>query len=259
MPRRSVSLQYFVKALRDALHLTQQELAVALNKTVTTVARWETSRPPKGKMLLELHDFALRGGLPEIATVFKDALAREKGVLEVYRTPEEKAWCWAIVDVLRNRGNEPVLHAWVELYYGLQKAIRVLLEQAEAGAAVQGDADDIRANLREIQFGGEGEALYRMNVMAEEIAAEKGISVPQAFDEVLRRRPELYEGYRTIHERFVMRKGLIGPPSSVAEARRLESEGMKPEEIAKKLGRDVREIRGWLGQPSEGADPENGA
>lgn len=98
-----------------------------------------------------------------------------------------------------------------------------------------------------------------MSVMAEGIAAEKGISMSQAFDEVLRRHPELYEGYRTIHERFVMGKGLIRPPSSVAEARRLESEGMKPEEIAKKLGRDVTEIRGWLGQRPEGADPANKA
>jgi len=95
--------------------------------------------------------------------------------------------------------------------------------------------------------------------VAEEFDAERGIPLPQAFDEVLRRRPELYAGYRTMQEHFVMKEGLIGPPSSVGEARRLESEGMKPEEIAKKLGRDVREIQRWLAQRAEGSDPENRA
>jgi transcriptional regulator with XRE-family HTH domain len=63
--------------LRMALGQTQQEFAQSLGNAITTVARWETSRPPSGRVLQELSDFAFVNGLIPIAQIFVEALRAE--------------------------------------------------------------------------------------------------------------------------------------------------------------------------------------
>jgi transcriptional regulator with XRE-family HTH domain len=46
--------------MREILGMTQQALAVAMGKTTVTIARWETSHPPKPGALTELVAFALK-------------------------------------------------------------------------------------------------------------------------------------------------------------------------------------------------------
>lgn len=73
--KKRTPIQENVVALRKALGLTQQDLAVRMGRAINTVARWETSREPAGISLLQLRDFALTSGLPEIAAGFKSPLS----------------------------------------------------------------------------------------------------------------------------------------------------------------------------------------
>jgi hypothetical protein len=59
-------------ALRKALGKTQQAFAVEILKTaITTVARYETSHPPRGEVLLRLADIALSNGHADLAGEFR--------------------------------------------------------------------------------------------------------------------------------------------------------------------------------------------
>src|SRR5712691_930163 len=61
-----------VIALRQALGLTQQELAVKLLKSaITTVARYETSNPPRGDVLLRFATIAEKKKLFVLRDVFR--------------------------------------------------------------------------------------------------------------------------------------------------------------------------------------------
>jgi len=69
-----------VRKLRECLGQTQQEFAHSLGVAITTVARWETTRPPKGKILAELERLATENHQSELVHVFDDALMADLGV-----------------------------------------------------------------------------------------------------------------------------------------------------------------------------------
>jgi transcriptional regulator with XRE-family HTH domain len=72
--RKKTPIQQAIINLRERLHLTQQQLAMAMNVTVVSVCRWETSRPPAGFSLVQLMDFARRSGAADLADIFEKAV-----------------------------------------------------------------------------------------------------------------------------------------------------------------------------------------
>ena len=86
-PRNPVS-EAIIK-LRDALGETRQAFANRIEASVVTVARWETSRPPSGKMLCKLAGIALEANRPDLALAFRMAQAGE------IATGEDTAGTWA--------------------------------------------------------------------------------------------------------------------------------------------------------------------
>lgn len=66
-----------VRELRLALGESQEAFAQRLNTSVRTVSRYETVRPPRGKLLAQFSQLARKENLNEIADLFDDALARE--------------------------------------------------------------------------------------------------------------------------------------------------------------------------------------
>jgi transcriptional regulator with XRE-family HTH domain len=76
--KNRTSQQQAVVSLRKSLGLTQRELAAALKVTVTTVCRWETSRPPSGAHLRELARFAHDAGEIEICNILMQPFAPEE-------------------------------------------------------------------------------------------------------------------------------------------------------------------------------------
>ena len=65
--------------LREHLGETQQQFANRIGAAVTTVARWETKRPPKGKILAQLEQAARNSGAVDIAEFFHTTLQKELG------------------------------------------------------------------------------------------------------------------------------------------------------------------------------------
>ena len=59
-------------SLRERMGTTQQAFAAEfLKSAVTTVARYETSNPPRGEVLLKLSDIARANGIADIADEFR--------------------------------------------------------------------------------------------------------------------------------------------------------------------------------------------
>ena len=69
-----------VRELRVALGDTQQSFAQRLKLAISTVVRWELSRPPTGKALAILARAADDAGHHDLAGVFLAALAQELGL-----------------------------------------------------------------------------------------------------------------------------------------------------------------------------------
>jgi hypothetical protein len=67
-----------VVSLRNSLGKTQQAFAVEFVKTaVTTVARWETSHPPRGRTLIRLAEVADQAGFTGLGEEFRFLYAKE--------------------------------------------------------------------------------------------------------------------------------------------------------------------------------------
>ena len=69
-----------VRSLRVALGDSQQAFAYRMKTAIRTIARYETTRPPKGKALSEFYRVALEVGNQDLATVFRNSLTAEMGV-----------------------------------------------------------------------------------------------------------------------------------------------------------------------------------
>ena len=106
------SLQTAVRQLRKALGETQEQFAHRLGTAVRTIARYEGERPPTGLVLEQLKQLADAYNLPEVASVFQEAITRELGqdhiqsVGEFYSItltkPEEIKPVRALVEALKN-------------------------------------------------------------------------------------------------------------------------------------------------------------
>jgi transcriptional regulator with XRE-family HTH domain len=70
-----------VRDFRLALGDTQQSFAARLNLAISTVVRYESTRPPKGKALSQFYKAAVKERRYDFAEAFAGALAREIGAL----------------------------------------------------------------------------------------------------------------------------------------------------------------------------------
>src|SRR5947209_1616164 len=77
--RERSAISAAVIELRQGLGQTQQQFAHALGVSITTIARWETNRPPRGTILADLARIA-RSEVKtfEIAEIFRRAILDEK-------------------------------------------------------------------------------------------------------------------------------------------------------------------------------------
>jgi transcriptional regulator with XRE-family HTH domain len=66
--------------LRALLNETQQQFANRLGTAVTTIARYETSRPPKGRVLAQLEQIAQAEGHSVCGDAFRIALEKDLGI-----------------------------------------------------------------------------------------------------------------------------------------------------------------------------------
>jgi transcriptional regulator with XRE-family HTH domain len=103
-------LSQAVKKLREALGQTQQDFAQTLDAAITTIARYETGRAPKGGYLARLAEIASQNNLIELSEVFRGALIEELGswdstgyTLDLEpKDDRERLYVAAVMTVLRN-------------------------------------------------------------------------------------------------------------------------------------------------------------
>src|SRR5271156_458013 len=87
--------------LRQALGESQQQFANRNQTAITTIARYETSRPPKGKALAQFARLAEEAGRHDIASVFERALENELGTATPLLTQIEQMLIHALVGTYR--------------------------------------------------------------------------------------------------------------------------------------------------------------
>ena len=164
-----------VRRLRVDLGDTQQQFANRLGLAISTVVRYEISRPPHGKALAQLERLAMENGLDECALIFRNSLREELGGsiqgeqvrppsaetfgLECFpRTPEEEALIFDVLQVAREasrteppsndatrRGRE---QAKREMKLLMRATARVRASRIESDELVQADLDLTAAIIR---------------------------------------------------------------------------------------------------------------
>jgi len=87
-----LNVQEAVKALRLAIGDTQQQFAARLGLAISTVVRYELSRPPKGPVLFQFHHLAAEHDQRELARLFWEAGAADIGISEDAFRQLHNAW-----------------------------------------------------------------------------------------------------------------------------------------------------------------------
>jgi transcriptional regulator with XRE-family HTH domain len=122
-----------VRRLRLALDDTQQQFATRLHLAISTVVRYELSRPPRGKALVQLDRLAMEHGFDDCALIFRNALLNEAGVRIPVgdarppqaasvgfetpwpKTPEEEAMVADVLTVMREAlDSKPAPNSYVQ-------------------------------------------------------------------------------------------------------------------------------------------------
>jgi transcriptional regulator with XRE-family HTH domain len=143
-----------VKSLREALRQTQQEFAQTLGTAITTIARYETGRAPRGRSLATLASVADQNKLSELTELFRRALTRELGswnsagfVLDLEaRNDQERLYVSSLLAVLRNPQYTAVLP---KLNKALLETAKTCIEIFEAHKRSQAARRTARDMLRE--------------------------------------------------------------------------------------------------------------
>src|SRR6476469_7439938 len=100
--------KHVIKAVRDlrlALGETQQSFAHRLRLAISTVVRYELTRPPRGTELGRFYNLAMENGFTEIAAVFARAMEFDLDMRaeRIPRTLEESLLADIAFLVMRNR------------------------------------------------------------------------------------------------------------------------------------------------------------
>jgi len=134
-PKADVSVA--LARMREFLHLTQDELAKRLRVSTVTVARWETSHPPRAKTLERLYRFAQRNGPGVSADMLLRAVTREKSdeyrryrtaqILDAGNVQDLRALVRQLFEFERDHGELDPLHDAAKWDYFMQIADRLCI------------------------------------------------------------------------------------------------------------------------------------
>ena len=112
---RSHQTSQALVALRQALGQTQQECAATLGLSVTTIARYETSREPDKKNLLRLAKLAEEHNRADLVQVFRRAISEPRTrVTTVHVLPGEEEDFEVLQMLLRNPAYTKQRAQWQE-------------------------------------------------------------------------------------------------------------------------------------------------
>jgi transcriptional regulator with XRE-family HTH domain len=165
-----------IRDLRQALGISQQELASRTKMAIRTIARWEVEQPPHGKALLTLADVAQINRQHEIADVFRRALEDEIVIGGVTADPDLKPWIEGVSEIFRFRDRaEP---PWDRLTEAVIDGVRHILTVTN-----RGKPDDrltaLLATLKKLTM---RPAQSEMNRLVEELVSSEGLANDDAHE-----------------------------------------------------------------------------
>jgi transcriptional regulator with XRE-family HTH domain len=170
--------------LRQALGDSQQQFANRTGTAVGTVARYETSRPPKGKVLARFARLAEEAGRHDIAKNFAEALEGELG-------PTQAAF---------NQIEQMVALGSVEIYRAMPRQFIAFIEKILKAAKRR---DPIRSNQLEsllvLLRKDSGPAKRKFESRIAEIATRDGVSRERATFTLMLEEPELIDAWNREH------------------------------------------------------------
>ena len=139
--RKLTRAQQAVIDLRKALGVTQQRLATMMGKSLVTVARWESSRPPTGASLYELLLFAERHGQRSVAYVLSEVIhqAGNPKIPVWSDLDREVSFAQVTANFSRNRHIARAYNVYVKGLERLRDAHALLVEAARDGAPLHPD------------------------------------------------------------------------------------------------------------------------
>ena len=185
-----------VRRLRVNLGDTQQGFAHRLGLAISTVVRYELSRPPRGKALAQLERVAMDHGFDECALVFRNALREELGggahaeqvrpptvgkvgFIGPPQTPEEEAMVFDVVTTMRmaRDGSPPSIREQakrdLKLLFRATKVART--DRIEGVEDLQADLDQTAAIIRLHNHGlPAAEIAERLNLKGNRVWTDKG-------------------------------------------------------------------------------------
>ena len=165
-----------VRRLREALGLTQTELARRIRRGMSTVQRWEQLTPPKGEALVRLMELAAENNQLELAELFRDALSRELGYKatiperrspnrdDMERIPKAPESDSVILDLIFQFGHprsglplDPVFQEALARWYEIRELIKDLGRKWQSAVATTPPDlhEEIQRRLRDGQSVGE--------------------------------------------------------------------------------------------------------
>lgn len=166
----NLELTEVVRKLRLALRDTQQAFAQRLRLAISTVVRYESTRPPSGRALVQLEQLAREHGFANFATIFRQALLEELGetppklkpVIQV--NPDEEEHVMALLRIIRTPAqyrNE--YDVWKRISKAAQDfknelkslAVDVSLGQAVTKLQAEGKSPEEIAKLLGVQVAGD--------------------------------------------------------------------------------------------------------
>jgi transcriptional regulator with XRE-family HTH domain len=174
-----------VRRLRVALGDTQQQFAARTGLAISTVVRYELSRPPKGDALEQFKSLAEKNCFHDIARTFAYAMGQ----------PPETAAVHAVVDSLW--WNREKLKGWPMLAHHLSNEMESLVElkrrQPDSIAESIENLETQLVFLRSMLF---GKTIDQINEATAKFAAEHPeFSWSKAYERALKENPNLYTQY----------------------------------------------------------------
>jgi|SRR5579884_574462 len=211
-----------VRRLRQELGDTQQSFAQRTGLAISTVVRYELSRPPRGDALKTFKELAEQHGFTDLARIFAYAMGTDIG-------PETGALHAAITSLWWNRKS---LNGWPKLASMLVAQFEELLRlKRNKPETVDESIEELETRLHGLRMAVEAKALDLIQSKADDImTASPELSREQALRQAWETNPELYKQY--LQERADAARGTQFESSLAVYGTRQHAEAQKKKRAA---------------------------
>ncbi|HZT34896.1 MAG TPA: helix-turn-helix domain-containing protein, partial [Nitrososphaera sp.] len=195
--------------LRQSLGLNQQQFANRLKMAMTSIARYETSRTPKGKTLAQFARLAEQSGRHDIASIFDRALAAEIEGKKGDQSAEQQMLSRAIRAILIGAGAQD--HKRIGDFF--EHEFKRASKRAKDDPIAQNELDTLTVLIR---LWAHGSAEREIEKRAKRISDRENVSIEQARALAVQREPSLYAAYEAERQKAatgtIFDRTISGPP-----------------------------------------------